>query len=244
MRNKKTIAIHQPSFFPWLGFFNKIIQSDTFVILDNVQYPKTGGYWANRVRIIINGKASWITMPVIRSYTGFRRISEMEIDNTKRWREKLERTILMSYGKAHYFKELFPLLQDLIGYSTDILLDFNLNTIQNLCKILGINFENHVLASTLEPSGKSTNLIVSIVEALGGTEYLSGTGAKKYIDEKILENTGIKLTYQNFAHPAYSQLNTEFFVSGLSIIDSLMNCGKEKVKKMLQTAMDDPEHTI
>ena len=72
------VAIHQPNFFPWLGFFDKIARADVFCLLDNVQFPKTGGTWINRVQLWINGKAAWATAPVDRSYSGVRRIREMQ----------------------------------------------------------------------------------------------------------------------------------------------------------------------
>ncbi|HMT10176.1 MAG TPA: WbqC family protein, partial [Ignavibacteria bacterium] len=85
----KIAAIHQPSFFPWLGFFNKIVRSDVFVILDNVQFPKTGGYWANRVKLVVGGKGEWVTMPINRSYSGTKNINEIEIDKSRSWNQKM-----------------------------------------------------------------------------------------------------------------------------------------------------------
>jgi hypothetical protein len=238
MKNEKVIAIHQPSFFPWLGFFNKIARSDVFVILDNVQYPKTGGYWANRVKIIVNGEPAWITMPIVRSYRGFRKISEMEIDNNKRWREKLIRTVLANYQKTDFCGEVFPIIESLILFKTGSLLEFNLNTINRLCRILDINSTNIILASELDIQGKSTELIAAIVKSLNGTEYISGMGAKKYLKEEILANAGIKLTYQFFNHPVYKQSNSQMFIGGLSILDPLMNCGIEGVRVILNDNAD------
>ena len=76
---KKVVAIHQPNFFPWLGFFNKVACSDVFILMDNVQFPKKGGSWSNRVQLAINGQAAWVTMPVVRSFHGTRIIKDMQI---------------------------------------------------------------------------------------------------------------------------------------------------------------------
>ena len=73
----RVVAIHQPNFFPWLGYFDKIARSDVFIFLDDVQFPKTGGVWSNRVKILIGGEARWSTAPIDRSFTGTRKICEM-----------------------------------------------------------------------------------------------------------------------------------------------------------------------
>src|SRR5262249_17725400 len=104
----KVVAIHQPTFFPWLGYFNKIARADIFVVLDNVQFPKTGGTWLNRVRLLIDGRARWVTMPVVRRYRGVRLIREMLISDEPAWRRRLEQTLRSSYGRAACFDEVFP----------------------------------------------------------------------------------------------------------------------------------------
>ncbi len=231
---KLSVAIHQPSFFPWLGFFDKILKSDIFVILDNVQFPKTGGFWANRVKILVSGEPAWITMPIVRSYSGLRDINQMEINNLTPWREKLIKTISINYKKAPFYNEVFSILESLILFETNHLLEYNLNVINSLCKILNIDNSNTILASSLTPKGKATDLLISIVTSLGGSEYICGGGADKYQENEKFEQTGIKLTYQNFKQPVYKQFNTKEFVSGLSVIDVLMNCGIEETQQILK----------
>lgn len=229
---KKKVAIHQPSFFPWLGFFDKINKADIFILLDNVQFPKTGGFWSNRVKILISGNPQWVTMPIIRSYKGLRNINEMEINNSTPWREKLIRTIEINYKKAYYFDEIFPIIQDLINYQSDCLLDYNLKTIYAFCDILGHDKQKMKLGSTLESSGNSTDLLISIVKAVGGNEYIYGGGAINYQEDEKFEAENIKLTPQNFNHPYYKQFNTNGFIGGLSLIDVLFNCGIKGAKDL------------
>src|SRR5256885_16256985 len=80
------VAIHQPNFFPWLAYFDKIARADIFVFLDDVQYEKTGGTWSNRVRLLISGQAAWATMPIRRDYHGVRAANDMAIHNPQAWR--------------------------------------------------------------------------------------------------------------------------------------------------------------
>ncbi len=226
-------AIHQPSFLPWLGFFNKITASDKFVILDNVQFPKTGGYWANRVKIIITGKAEWITIPINRNYSGTKNINEIEIDNSKNWNVKILRSIESNYRKAPHFEKVFPLIKDTLGNPGNSLIDLNLQIIFSLCSLLKIKTDHIVRASEIAAEGSSTDLLVSIVKHTGSDSYMCGGGASKYQEDHKFESAGIHLIYQNFKHPVYPQFNTLEFEAGLSVIDAIMNCGFEQTRKLI-----------
>ncbi len=233
--NKIKVAIHQPSFFPWLGFFDKIASTDIFVLLDDVQFPKTGGFWGNRVKFMISGKPEWITMPIVRSYSGVRNINEMEINNSVNWREKLDKTIFLNYKKAPFFEEIYPVFVSLVNYNTKSLLDYNLNIIKKICELIGINFQKAVLASSLNIEGKATDLLISIIKNVSGSEYICGGGAQKYQEDEKFEQTGIKLTYQHFDHPVYKQFNSDEFIKGLSVFDALFNCGTNAVSKLFSS---------
>ena len=69
---QRLVAIHQPNFLPWLGYFDKLARADVFILLDTVQFPKKAGSWMNRARLLVGGEPSWITVPVVRSYHGLR----------------------------------------------------------------------------------------------------------------------------------------------------------------------------
>ncbi len=226
-------AIHQPSFFPWLGFFNKIVRSDVFVILDNVQFPKTGGYWANRVKITISGKAEWITMPINRNYSGTKNINEIEIDNTRNWNVKVLKTIEVNYKKAPFYSEIFPIIENLLTKPGSDLTEFNLQIINTLCALLGINSSHFIKSSSIETTGSATDLLISIVKQTGCNVYMCGGGASKYQEDEKYESNGITLIYQNFKHPVYPQFNTQEFTPGLSVLDALMNCGFEGARKLI-----------
>ena len=230
----KIAAIHQPSFFPWLGFFNKIVRSDVFVILDNVQFPKTGGYWANRVKLVVGGKGEWVTMPINRSYSGTKNINEIEIDNSRSWNQKMLKSISVNYGKAKYFDEMYPLAERLL-YSPGVnLAEFNLKVIHEFCRLLNIDTSHFKRGSAMNVSGTSTDLLVSIVTETGCNAYMCGGGASKYQDDEKFAQNNIELIYQNFKHPIYEQFNTSEFVPGLSVLDALMNCGAEKTYELIK----------
>jgi hypothetical protein len=230
------VAIHQPNFFPWLGYFNKLAQADVFIVLDNVQFPKTGGTWMNRVRLLVNGQPEWVSMPVVRAYHGVRLVREMKINNSIPWRKKLLRTIEQSYGCASHFEVVFPVLSKLIENPTDHLPEFNLTVFHSLAAAIGLDPAKLILGSTLDVKGEATDLLIAMVQAVGGTAYLCGGGAGEYQEDEKFAAAGIKLIYQSFEHPTYPQANTEQFRTGLSVIDAVMNCGFEKVRALIASS--------
>lgn len=232
----KIAAIHQPSFFPWLGFFNKIVRSDVFVILDNVQFPKTGGYWANRVKLVIGGKGEWVTMPINRSYSGTKNINEIEIDNSRSWNQKMLKSIAVNYGKAKYFEHIYPVAESLLQSPGTDLTEFNLKVILEFCGLLDIDTSHFKRGSDLKASGISTDLLVSIVTEVGCNAYMCGGGASKYQEDEKFTLNNIELIYQNFKHPVYEQFNTKEFVPGLSVLDALMNCGPDLTAEIIMSA--------
>lgn len=229
----KIVAIHQPNFFPWLGFFDKIILSDVFILLDNVQFPKTGGTWTNRVKLLSNGKPIWVTAPIVRAYHGTRRISEMQINEVTPWREKLVRTIHTSYAQTPYFKELFPLFEPLFLNPTYSLLEYNNLAIMSITKLLGLDTQKIVLGSSLNVSSQATAMLVEMTRIVGGTAYLSGDGAGGYQEVEKFSEAGLVLMFQSFTHPLYKQIHSEKFVAGLSILDALFHVGLERVREIL-----------
>lgn len=235
MAEEKLIAIHQPTFFSWLGFFDKILRSDIFVILDSVQFPKTGGYWVNRSKILINGSEHWITIPVKRNYSGTRNINEMEINNSTPWKEKIVKTIDTNYRKSPYFSEAFPLITELMMKNTDDICDYNLNITFRLCDLFELDKSKMIKSSSIKYEGNATDMLVSITGFLEGTAYMCGGGASNYQEDEKFDKAGIRLIYQNFAHPVYPQLNTTEFVPGMSVIDVIMNCGIEGTKKIIHS---------
>lgn len=228
------VAIHQPNFFPWLGFFNKLSMADTFIILDNVQFPKKGGTWCNRVKLMCDGKSSWWTLPIHRSFHGTRVIREIEIKNGLSWREKSFRMLKAQYGRSPFFSSLFPAIEELLQTSAPNLVEFNMAAIRYLVKYIGLDHAKIVLASDLRGHGHATELLISLVNEVGGKAYLSGDGSSGYLQEEKFAEAGLQLVYQNFKHPVYRQCQGEEFVSGLSVLDALFNIGFDGLKRILQ----------
>lgn len=241
MPARKVVAIHQPNFFPWLGYFDKLARADVFVLLDSVQFPKTGrGTWLNRVRLLIGGQPRWITVPVVRTYHGVRTIDEMLIDNEAPWREKFIRTLQTSYGRAPHFDKVFPVIRPLVENPTARLAELNRTAIEALAEAVRLDTSKIVLSSELPVEGQATDLLIAIVQAVGGDAYLCGGGAAGYQEDEKFAAAGLELIYQDFQHPAYEQSAGGDFTPGLSIIDALMHCSFAGAGELIHAARVKP----
>ena len=217
------VAIHQPNFFPWLGYFDKIRRADIFVFLDGVDYPRSGsggmGSWCNRVRINVGGAPHWLTAPVKRMALG-QPISAARIDDSKPWRRKALKTLRGAYAKAPNCDAALEFLSPLLLRETDNLADYNMANIQAIATRLGLQ-TCFVRESDLSLDGTATERLINIVTALGGTGYLSGGGAGDYQQEDLYARAGIDLVMQGFEQRPYRPAAD--FLPGLSIIDYLMH---------------------
>jgi len=218
------VAIHQPNFLPWIGYFYKMYKSDIFVFLDNVQFSKNS--YQNRVKIKTSQGAQWLTLPVFHKFGQLTK--DVRINNNEKWKEKHLKTIELNYKKAPYFNQIYNLLVKVYTNNKwELMTDFNIELITAICNFLDIKTKT-VRASSLKTSGSATELLIDIVKKVGGDIYLSGKGGMKYQDENRFKEENITLIYTNFKHPVYPQLWGEF-IEGLSIIDLLFNCGEESV---------------
>ncbi len=215
----RIVAIHQPNFFPWLGYFDKIARSDVFVFLDGVSYPKNS--WVNRVRLDIQGEARWTTCPV-RHASMQGPIANVVIDDGKHWREKLLKTLDANYRRAVHFDQAMVVLEPLIRSAESQLANFNIGAITAISAALGLE-TRFVRQTELSHSGTANDLLVSLVRAVSGTCYLVGGGADGYHDDATFRAAGLQLALQSFEQKPYG--SPERFLPGLSIIDYLMHDG-------------------
>lgn len=218
------VAIHQPTFLPWLGWWDKLARADVFVLLDDVQFPKKGGTWMNRVRILIGGEARWVTVPVDRAFSGTRSVREMRIDVGRPWRDELLRTLASSYGRTPHFADVMPAVEDALASPSDRIAELNESAIRSLAGPLGLDASRLVRQSDLGVKGTGNELLVALCRAVGGDVYLSGDGAGDYLSEQAFADAGLDLRYQKFSPPAYPQAVADH-VPGLSVVDALMSCG-------------------
>jgi len=218
------VAIHQPVFLPWLGFFYKMLRSDIFVILDTAQYSKNS--LGNRNIIKTSEGIEMVTVPILTKGRFRQRFNETKINNTVLWRRKHLRAFEMNYQKAKYFEVIFSRLKSIYHEREwDNLCMFNMCLFKWVKATLGLQTEL-IRASSLRASGTGVPRLIEIVEELGANIYLSGLGGKKYQQVDDFKKANIELRYYDFSHPEYSQLWGEF-APNCSVIDLLFNCGPQ-----------------
>lgn len=217
------VGIHQPNFLPWLGYFNKIIRSDVFILLDDVQFSK--GSVGNRNKVKTDkATEAWMTVPLKHLKGSFLTYNEIEIDYASKWNTKLLAVFHSYYRKAPFYKTVREAFEPILMQEYDNLSALNIALIEMVYAELGLKTKM-VRSSTLALEVEDKNeRILNLCRHFKADVYLSGKGAKAYNDEDLFKEYGIRIVYQEFAHPTYQQINGPF-VSNLSIIDALFNLG-------------------
>jgi hypothetical protein len=228
----RTAVIHQPDFLPHLGFFDRLLDADVFVFLDNAQYvDSTSRSWTHRDKIKTSKGAQWISLSV-KSAPRDTPIYEIELSEKVDWRTNHLNLLHENYRKSPYFAEVFPEIERLYASPSTKLSDFNRASIELLLRLFDIRIET-VVATSLFPQGKNNELLVDILKKIDADRYLSGPGAKAYFRAEPFVAAGIEVLWQNFRHPVYFQLYGDF-VPYLSSIDLLLNCGIDQSREILR----------
>jgi hypothetical protein len=220
-----TVAIHQPNYVPWPGYFHKLAGADVFVYLDAVQYPR-GRSFAARNRIKTPNGPAYLTVPVSVPKGTEGKASYLEVELADdRWRKKHLATVEQSYARAPHFEEVYGLYERELEAGQS-LVELNVGLIEAFASYLDIATRRVRLSELLPSFGQKTQLIVDVCRAVEADGYLSGTGGgRDYNDEELLARHGIELRYDEFEYPAYPQLWGDF-EPNLSVLDVLFNCGQ------------------
>jgi WbqC-like protein family len=230
-----TMAMHQPNYVPWLGYFHKLASCDWFVHLDAVQFPR-GQSFAARNRIKTPSGVAWLTVPVSRPHGRDGRVAYSEVGFADTgWRDKHLKTVEMSYRRAPFFDEVFALYEAGLRVG-DSLVEVNLALIGAFADHIGITSKQERLSALLPEFGQKNALIAEISASVGATAYLSGTGGgREYADPELLAASGVELRFDEFEPAEYPQL-WGAFEPRLSILDALFNCGAEGCRTLLGDA--------
>ena len=219
------VAVHQPQYLPWLGYFDKMRRADVFCYLNDVQYKKNE--WQNRNRIKTAQSWQWITVPV--RYHFPEKIHEVHVNNDVDWARKHLQALITNYRRAPYYSRYIPIFEEVYAREWALISELNVYLAESLKIALGLHEKPTVLSSDLVLREEPTDRLIDICKALGADTYLAGKGGADYMDLERFEKNGLKLIIQDFQHPIYPQLFGEF-QSHLSIVDLLFNCGPESLK--------------
>ncbi|MFC1571746.1 WbqC family protein [Candidatus Margulisiibacteriota bacterium] len=199
-------VIMQPTYLPWMGYFDLMDQSDIFIFLDDVQFEKQS--WQQRNKIKTAQGELWLTVPVIRKFPQL--INEVEVNNALNWSKKHWKTISQCYRKASCFQNYETEFAAVYASSWHKLIDLNISIIKIICRLLGIE-KRIVCSSDMNVNGKKVSKIISLCKEVKADIYLSPSGAENYLEEdNQFLSEGIKLEYHNYDVPAYNQLYNDF----------------------------------
>ncbi len=236
-----TVVILQPSYLPWLGFFDQMKRADHFVLYDDVQYDKHG--WRNRNRIKMDGRAHWVTVPVLHRGRAHQLIRDVEIDHARTWWKKQLKSLRQCYAKSHGIDYYYPKLESVLTVRWRYLIDLNSALIDLIREWLNIDTPIY-RSSELGIKGARTERLISICKAFNATHYLSGDAAKVYLKEAAFEAFGIQVSWHHYEHPIYPQQGAHF-VPYLSVIDLLMNVGdKAQAHFECVSSVEKPERSL
>lgn len=219
------VSVHQPQYWPWLGYFNKIAKSDCFVFLDRVQYKHRE--FQNRNRICTASGWIWLTVPVLVRGNRQQLLGDVRIDTTTRWQEKHFNALQTNYGRAPFFNTYIAFLEDMyLRRKWEFLSELNIWIIQWALGHLGIS-ARVLFESQIGTACVSTQRIIELCQKTGADTYLSGSGGKAYLQEEAVASAGITLRYQDFHHPQYQQHRERSapFEPHMALIDVLVNEG-------------------
>jgi hypothetical protein len=223
------IAICQPTYLPWLGYFDLMDQVDAFVLLDVVQFEKQS--WQQRNRIKTPTGLQWLTVPVRFRGRLEQKICEVEIRDGEFVRKHL-RAIELNYARSPFFAQHFPQVSGILQKFTSAgrLLELNRSLIDWLAEMLQIRTQL-ILASALDVGGKRTHLLASICQKLGATQYVSPIGSAEYLlgETNILSDAGVETLFHNYTHPTYQQPFPPF-LDFASVIDLIFNEGERSME--------------
>jgi len=234
----KIIAIMQPTYLPWVGYFDLIDRVEAFVLLDNVQFEKQS--WQQRNRIRTPQDLQWLIVPILHNGHFGQLICDTRISNSQFVTKHLK-TLQQAYGRAPFFSEFFPEFSQCLteGAGNGNLANLNLGLIRWVMEKLKITTPLYI-SSHMGCEGKRSSLLVNICRHLSADEYLSPVGSADYLrqDRELFEQSGIRVWLHGYEHPLYRQVYAPF-IPYACVIDLLFNEGPRALE-IIRSGRRDP----
>ncbi len=227
-----SIAIMQPYFFPYIGYFQLINEVDKFVFYDDVNFINRG--WINRNRILINGEAKYITIPC-KNVSQNKLINEVEHNLSEREKNKLLKKLRFTYSNAPFFEDVFPVIKKVFNTETEFISEFVIESIKRVTDYLGLecNFKKSSEKYNNQELDAADRLI-DICKVEGVNHYVNSIGGIKLYNKQYFYENDVKLDFLKPGISEYEQFDHEF-IPGLSIIDVLMFNSVDSIKTDMLT---------
>ena len=229
----KKVGIMQPYFFPYIGYFQLIYMVDQFVLYDNIEFTKKG--WINRNRMLQNGKPEYFTLP-LRKGSDYLNVNQRFLADTSEIElSKILRRISANYRKSPFFRDFYPILEEVFLSKKQNLFDFIYHSIQSILNYLDIE-TSIVISSDLTKEIsflKKEKKVLEICKVLNASSYVNPSGGKDLYNKNEFKNENINLEFCKTKYIEYTQFKNDF-IEHLSIIDVCMFNDKQTVKSFLK----------
>ncbi|CAB5079039.1 hypothetical protein D3OALGB2SA_21 [Olavius algarvensis associated proteobacterium Delta 3] len=225
------ISVHQPYFCPYPGFFYRVLNSDVFVLLDTVQFPR-GTTWTSRNRFKHDQGTLWLTVPVRKKGLGFQTIDAVRICRDRQWPRKHLTSLRHAYAHAPFFREHYPFIEAQMQSGTRRLSDLNIRIIRYIADYIRVGADIRRL-SEMGIRGKGAALLIDICRQTGATQLLIPRSARSHMDIAAFQTAGIRIDTYRMPMWIYPQLWGDF-LPNLSILDMIFNIGP-KTRDLLRS---------
>ena len=215
-----SVVISQPQLFPWPGFFELVAVADVYVHLDDALFSRGG--FINRVQIKHPRGSKWMTVP-LKGKGSFQPINRLEAEGHD-WKRRHRELVRQSLANAPHLELALDLFDSV--YVADPLVELLVAGVEQSAKRLGMNQLHWTRSSGLHVGGSSSGRVLDIVQAIGGTRYVTAHGAANYLDHEAFERAGVAVEYVDYSQTAYPQLFGEF-IPYVSILDLIANIGMD-----------------
>lgn len=225
MEDKK-IVISQPMYIPWSGMFNQLQLCDSFVYYDDVEFPNSSSF-INRIQVRSKSGVNWLSIPIDKKNSG-KLINETLIAYDTNWQEKHQKTLIHAYRKAKYYNDLIEIIDEVYTSKFETISNLNIFCFNLIAKYFSLDDKTFIKSSELNIEGKSSQRLLDIVKYLKGNIYITGHGAKNYLNHEIFDCNDVKVNYINYNIFPYHQQFMPFNPY-VSILDLIANEGKDGV---------------
>lgn len=217
--------ISQPMFFPWIGIFEQIRLADLYIHYDDVQFPQ-GRSLMSRVQIKTHDGIQWLTVPIVREKNQL--IKDVLIDEKQDWRSRHLKTLQSNYAKAEFSDEMLNLVKEIYQLKTKYLSELNIFTIEKISSFFDFStlFE---ISSKYQTRTSSSEKLLELILSVKGKIYITGHGARNYLDHELFEKNQIAVEYMDYKRNHYPQLHG-MFEPHISVLDLIANAGRGGVK--------------
>lgn len=224
------LAVMQPYFFPYIGYWQLMNAVDTYVIFDDVNFINRG--WVNRNKILFGGKTRYINLPLLGASQN-KLINEVKVNKEKKEMKRVMSIIKEAYRKAPFFDEVYPVVKEILNSEADTVSTFIADSFRFMCLYLGIGTERFMSSNIdKDTSLKGEDKIIDICEKLGADHYINAIGGIGLYHAYKFKEHGMELSFLKTEEKVYKQFGNDF-VGNLSIIDVMMFNSREDVRWML-----------